>query len=38
MARIVEVSDAEIAESMGVYYQDTHNLPKAQVLLLSRRA
>ena len=26
VARIVEVSDAEIAESMRVYFQDTHNL------------
>jgi len=26
VARIVEVSDEEIAEAMGVYYQDTHNL------------
>ena len=26
VARIVEVSDAEIAEAMSVYYQDTHNV------------
>jgi len=26
VARIVEVSDAEIAEAMRVYYQDTHNV------------
>jgi threonine dehydratase len=26
VARIVEVSDAEIAEAMCIYYQDTHNL------------
>jgi threonine dehydratase len=26
VARIVEVFDREIAEAMGVYYQDTHNL------------
>ena len=26
VARIVEVSDAEIAEAMRIYYQDTHNL------------
>jgi threonine dehydratase len=26
VARIVEVSDAEIAQAMRVYYQDTHNL------------
>jgi threonine dehydratase len=26
VARIVEVSDAEIAEAMCVYYQDTHNV------------
>jgi threonine dehydratase len=26
VTRIVEVSDEEIAEAMGVYYQDTHNL------------
>jgi threonine dehydratase len=26
VARIVEVSDPEIAEAMGIYYQDTHNL------------
>jgi threonine dehydratase len=26
VARVVEVSDAEIAASMRVYYQDTHNL------------
>ena len=25
-ARIVEVSDAEIAQAMRIYYQDTHNL------------
>lgn len=26
VARIVEVPDAEIAEAMGIYYEDTHNL------------
>jgi threonine dehydratase len=26
VSRIVEVSDTEIAEAMGIYYQDTHNL------------
>jgi threonine dehydratase len=26
VARVVEVSDREIAEAMGVYYEDTHNL------------
>jgi len=26
VARIVEVSDAEIAEAMRIYYQDTHNV------------
>ncbi len=26
VARIVEVTDAEIAEAMRIYYQDTHNL------------
>jgi threonine dehydratase len=26
VARIVEVSDEEIAEAMGAYYQDTHNV------------
>lgn len=26
VARIVEVSDEEIAEAMGIYYSDTHNL------------
>ncbi len=26
VAHIVEVSDAEIAEAMGVYYEDTHNV------------
>lgn len=26
VTRIVEVSDEEIAEAMGIYYQDTHNL------------
>jgi threonine dehydratase len=26
VSRIVEVSEAEIAEAMGIYYQDTHNL------------
>jgi threonine dehydratase len=26
VARIVEVSDAEIAQAMRIYYQDTHNL------------
>jgi len=26
VARIVEVSDAEIAEAMSIYYQDTHNV------------
>jgi threonine dehydratase len=26
VARVVEVSDAEIAEAMRIYYQDTHNV------------
>jgi threonine dehydratase len=26
VARIVEVTDAEIAQAMRIYYQDTHNL------------
>ena len=26
VARIVEVSDAQIAEAMRIYYEDTHNL------------
>ena len=26
VARIVEVSDAEIAEAMRIYYEDTHNV------------
>jgi threonine dehydratase len=26
VARIVEVTDEEIADAMGIYYQDTHNL------------
>ena len=26
VARIVEVSDAEIAEAMCIYYQDSHNV------------
>jgi len=26
VARIVEVTDAEIAEAMRIYYEDTHNV------------